>query len=123
LIQMCEHLLGDPVFQSPCGVLGVCRRWIRPEKRFAIYAFQSPYGVLGVCRTAPTKPEPRAGSDKFQSPYGVLGVCRRDGTALDLIGILLGVSVPFRGFRGLQGLERATPRVRRERRFSPLPGF
>jgi len=24
-VTVCEHILGDPVFQSPCGVLGVCR--------------------------------------------------------------------------------------------------
>ena len=39
------------VFQSPCGVLGVCRDMIAAQS-FQVVMFQSPCGVLGVCREA-----------------------------------------------------------------------
>jgi len=88
-------------FQSPCGVLGVCRQ-VQDDRERAVEAvvsvplrgfrglqacirdaapsvrvrgFQSPCGVLGVCRTALNI----ATQDfdlTFQSPCGVLGVCR-----------------------------------------------
>ena len=122
------HACGNK-FQSPSGVLGVCRRADtsvtvaqRPPTRFSplpgfsgsagprprlrsrprsFRRFQSPSGVLGVCRRVSRMVAPSA-SKRFQSPSGVLGVCRlrlRSGVQ----GHLRGVSVPFRGFRGLQG--------------------
>ena len=62
--------------------------------------FQSPSGVLGVCR----KIKGRHGgfvSPAFQSPSGVLGVCRLLAV-LYAVDAIIKVSVPFRGFRGLQ---------------------
>ena len=38
--------------------------------------FQSPYGVLGVCRADFAVLSILQG-ELFQSPYGVLGVCRK----------------------------------------------
>jgi len=37
-------------FQSPCGVLGVCRETLFGLVEKASHRFQSPCGVLGVCR-------------------------------------------------------------------------
>ena len=136
------------MFQSPSGVLGVCRlhktipvegfaavsvpfrgfrglqvsflpanaqgmsvsvpfRGFRGLQEFGqkhvrvrLRQFQSPSGVLGVCRDArySFNPDCRLG---FQSPSGVLGVCREDNGSL-IPEITINVSVPFRGFRGLQ---------------------
>ena len=64
--------------------------------------FQSPSGVLGVCRSfGKTKGIP-VSDVQFQSPSGVLGVCREVCNASVTVPPL-DVSVPFRGFRGLQG--------------------
>ena len=63
--------------------------------------FQSPSGVLGVCRTCAETTATK--SRMFQSPSGVLGVCREQaGQPCKLHDE---VSVPFRGFRGLQDVE------------------
>ena len=65
---------GNTAFQSPSGVLGVCRAKMFALRAFIKGLFQSPSGVLGVCRSlrrAFTPPSPT-----FQSPSGVLGVCR-----------------------------------------------
>ena len=62
-------------FQSPSGVLGVCREQKKSAIGVSAMLFQSPSGVLGVCGVE-------------NKPY-------MDGP--------LGVSVPFRGFRGLRG--------------------
>jgi len=40
----------DGEFQSPCGVLGVCRVSGKGKDAGVVYMFQSPCGVLGVCR-------------------------------------------------------------------------
>ena len=64
------------MFQSPSGVLGVCRYSIDAVLKAVVYRFQSPSGVLGVCR------------------HEKLIELIREQDRL--------VSVPFRGFRGLQ---------------------
>ena len=66
------------------------------------FEFQSPSGVLGVCRTADIRDLASVVRALFQSPSGVLGVCRAT-TASEDAEKHLDVSVPFRGFRGLQG--------------------
>ena len=95
--------------------------------------FQSPSGVLGVCRSKQRASSPRMGSGvsvpfrgfrglqgflalygagtltEFQSPSGVLGVCRSDMVELRDWIATIGVSVPFRGFRGLQGPPNLAP--------------
>ena len=38
------------LFQSPSGVLGVCRTACPEAIRASLIAFQTPSGVLGVCR-------------------------------------------------------------------------
>jgi len=71
-----RDVLHDKVFQSPCGVLGVCRAFANSCLPQSLMRFQSPCGVLGVCRQINGL---LAGSNKtelFQSPSGVLGVCR-----------------------------------------------
>ena len=112
----------DVSFQSPSGVLGVCRvpitcggrhteggvsvpfrgfrglQGILEEllKLIVQQRFQSPSGVLGVCRIK----EARSLGVRwavFQSPSGVLGVCRLSAAQT----------------------QRRSP----EGRFSPLPGF
>jgi len=116
------------LFQSPCGVLGVCRS--KEERRvfrcskvsvplrgfrglqeavgegyrifYTCDTFQSPCGVLGVCRERGHAHSPRRKPEAFQSPCGVLGVCRTSFKATRKSGIAAGVSVPLRGFRGLQ---------------------
>ena len=137
----------DTMFQSPSGVLGVCRAITAVVAlRSETGQFQSPSGVLGVCRGHEWNPI-ATGSLGFQSPSGVLGVCRHLSSPIGLRGVR-GVSVPFRGFRGLQGRSPATvrgtpgvfqspsgvlgvcragkyPEVLHEGKlgFSPLPGF
>ena len=87
------------LFQSPSGVLGVCRLAHDRLAHVLAHVFQSPSGVLGVCRgMVPGVYRPECG--RFQSPSGVLGVCR---SYWNKLGHRFGtVSVPFRGFRGLQ---------------------
>ena len=59
---------------------------------------------------------------KFQSPSGVLGVCRQGAADAAAKVERLRVSVPFRGFRGLQG--RRPRRTRNGRPVSvPFRGF
>ena len=94
LILVCE-------FQSPSGVLGVCRLMVARLDRRDALAFQSPSGVLGVCRDAAWLPRGVCGPIWFQSPSGVLGVCRSSLSPQERRD-RRGVSVPFRGFRGLQ---------------------
>ena len=57
----------------------------------------------------------------FQSPSGVLGVCR-PGSRSGRVGALE-VSVPFRGFRGLQEASTLEEAMDLIHGFSPLPGF
>ena len=96
----------------------------QPDVRVAHVSqgFQSPSGVLGVCRgVAKTRPTSlmRTG---FQSPSGVLGVCRVRRNALRS-DRRAGVSVPFRGFRGLQGCS-SSPSLQGRRPVSvPFRGF
>ena len=66
----------DKVFQSPSGVLGVCRKETQVLNPNHSEAFQSPSGVLGVCRIRQLDRLVLKARDKFQSPSGVLGVCR-----------------------------------------------
>ena len=72
-----------------------------------IELFQSPCGVLGVCRG--NGPSPPAADGVFQSPCGVLGVCRHN--IEQKWAEIAGVSVPLRGFRGLQERIAKTTRV------------
>ena len=90
------------LFQSPSGVLGVCRLRPRSRLRSRSRLFQSPSGVLGVCRAYRGRDVMQIFKTAFQSPSGVLGVCRLVGLRLVLWAGHV-VSVPFRGFRGLQG--------------------
>jgi len=64
--------------------------------------FQSPSGVLGVCRELKFSEAHDGLTIEFQSPSGVLGVCRTAESNGDK-KVIGAVSVPFRGFRGLQG--------------------
>ena len=88
-------------FQSPSGVLGVCRLTMQQAEEWAATLFQSPSGVLGVCRVTWQRRMSRGPFPSFQSPSGVLGVCRLDEYVQQAEAMT--VSVPFRGFRGLQG--------------------
>ena len=81
--------------------------------------FQSPSGVLGVCRLAHDRLA-HVLAHVFQSPSGVLGVCRPSAVRLPLV--TQRVSVPFRGFRGLQDRIGGTLGLQ-STGFSPLPGF
>ena len=114
--------------------------------RAARELFQSPSGVLGVCRSSSSAVTPMF-SASFQSPSGVLGVCRhcktrRDGTRDPRVSVPFrgfrglqvksgyagattpqGVSVPFRGFRGLQACTMSSASTLAQPSFSPLPGF
>ena len=84
-----------------------------------VNTFQSPSGVLGVCRR---HVEIAINTHlKFQSPSGVLGVCRAHGRHWQNMSFK--VSVPFRGFRGLQEARKGLFRRVTTRCFSPLPGF
>jgi len=83
-------------------------------------SFQSPCGVLGVCR-AQGIPATVLTAGKFQSPCGVLGVCRL--LALCYVVSEDGVSVPLRGFRGLQGVLALRTPNSCSTSFSPLAGF
>ena len=87
------------MFQSPSGVLGVCR-WKKSGRSLPFLEVSVPFrGFRGLQVEAATSIEDLAGV--FQSPSGVLGVCRhlrvKEGNAKKAQ-----VSVPFRGFRGLQ---------------------
>ena len=110
------------VFQSPCGVSGVCRTRDRfgnytlikkvsvpfrgfrglqdvlVAKRAKVWSstFQSPSGVLGVCRW-PNMHLYAMGVLMFQSPCGVLGVCRVMMIIAALI-LALGSFSPLAGF-------------------------
>jgi len=111
------------VFQSPSGVLGVCRALSEVQSRTYAARFQSPSGVLGVCRKA-TWTRTKGFTYMFQSPSGVLGVCRQEYLTLaDTSVSSVLVSVPFRGFRGLQGKGVGLEDARVKPGFSPLPGF
>ena len=89
-------------FQSPSGVLGVSRLINLMNAADRAVMFQSPSGVLGVSRFVGE--EVVATFQKaFQSPSGVLGVSRASGQAVQEARTAV-VSVPFRGFRGLQAL-------------------
>ena len=46
-----EGLMQAFAFQSPSGVLGVCRALVGALTPMLTTGFQSPSGVLGVCRT------------------------------------------------------------------------
>ena len=133
-------------FQSPSGVLGVCRgEWPAELPILPVMEFQSPSGVLGVCgapgvfeclakafevsvpfrgfrglRVPPDTIITDLSGVKFQSPSGVLGVCGPYVGTVAWDEAL--VSVPFRGFRGLRVSTTRTPRASSPR-FSPLPGF
>ena len=116
-------------FQSPSGVLGVCRRQHRaghpgqcvdvsvPFRGFrglqATFrlsdealkrVFQSPSGVLGVCRICWKSWTSAKRFTVFQSPSGVLGVCRRD-----LMNILSAyICAEFQSPSGVLGVCRAS---------------
>ena len=133
-------------FQSPSGVLGVCRDSLQRRargftplvsvpfrgfrglqvspaatgRRWMRRVFQSPSGVLGVCREGASKLPPVA-RVAFQSPSGVLGVCRAEERSVGFNCQV--VSVPFRGFRGLQAKSKGSRLAPSLPGFSPLPGF
>ena len=136
--------LGFGGFQSPSGVLGVCRKEEANEylqEQNVSVPFRGFRGLQGLH-------EFYSGivNSPFQSPSGVLGVCRCRGLRVHS-SCARTVSVPFRGFRGLQVTGTgSTPaknmafqspsgvlgvcRVRRSSpthlncsSFSPLPGF
>jgi len=87
-------------FQSPCGVLGVCRALSLGGMNGAQIEFQSPCGVLGVCR--------HQWREISESQLGAVSVPLRGFRGLQesevpfLIPEIVNVSVPLRGFRGLQ---------------------
>ena len=84
--------------------------------------FQSPCGVLGVCRMNVNDWETLIWRIRFQSPCGVLGVCRVHHPVRSRHVAL--VSVPLRGFRGLQGHTGLSVwQFTITRGFSPLAGF
>ena len=82
--------------------------------------FQSPSGVLGVCRTSEEYVAWR--HRKFQSPSGVLGVCRAS-VSVSMLMYGRSVSVPFRGFRGLQVIQHLRVPSLRGRVSVPFRGF
>ena len=86
-------------FQSPCGVLGVCRScggMSRTQVNGVSVPLRGFRGLQAVCRGK----QVGVGPAEFQSPCGVLGVCRScGGMSRTQVN---GVSVPLRGFRGLQ---------------------
>ena len=84
------------LFQSPSGVLGVCR-----EEVFALWAVDTRVVSVPFRGFRGLQAEP-SGSDKW---------------------LLANVSVPFRGFRGLQGASPQRSHVCLAHGFSPLPGF
>ena len=88
------------------------------------YEFQSPSGVLGVCREAKQQYLQALITFKFQSPSGVLGVCRQGGNPPTTDEFLQReVSVPFLGFRGLQ-VDSKDPFCRKQPAVSvPFRGF
>ena len=108
------------VFQSPSGVLGVCRGTLRLALKARDAMFQSPSGVLGVCRILYGWLD-HGNLQGFQSPSGVLGVCR--GVVLSLGSQIAKVSVPFRGFRGLQVGANAPDWPRARNGSVPFRGF
>ena len=84
------------------GFRGLQDDWLTHLRYVLAEVFQSPCGVLGVCRVWVAKMRVTLLTDRFQSPCGVLGVCRAHSQmiATPISGV---VSVPLRGFRGLQG--------------------
>ena len=132
------------MFQSPSGVLGVCRQELRDRHPELTAEVSVPFRGFRGLQDEVWSPI-LAIALQFQSPSGVLGVCRADRAAAAADAVE--VSVPFRGFRGLQALPaQRNPFAGREvsvpfrgfrglqvhggsgkdgggSRFSPLPGF
>ena len=89
-------------FQSPSGVLGVCRETVDEEERRLSQKVSVPFrGFRGLQEALNRLNHPDVAS--FQSPSGVLGVCRTRGHRASR-RVQRRVSVPFRGFRGLQAV-------------------
>ena len=113
-----EHMI---MFQSPSGVLGVCRFDEDAAYRSTFKGFQSPSGVLGVCRDSAKSPTPKRPRGTFQSPSGVLGVCRHSRASVAR------VSRVFQSPSGVLGVCRIIGGMLKEwlevACFSPLPGF
>ena len=107
------------MFQSPSGVLGVCRGYFKASQSEEAALFQSPSGVLGVCRRAMNVLYCRRRRVVSVPFRGFRGLQER---RTDRKGTARVVSVPFRGFRGLQGAIIADG-MRIYGCFSPLPGF
>ena len=84
-------------------------------------AFQSPCGVLGVCRAREALGRGMGLQDPVSVPLrgfrGLQGFSRRRNTTTP------DVSVPLRGFRGLQGATVGDLQRWLDGRFSPLAGF
>ena len=110
------------VFQSPSGVLGVCRFdpdiCARTPERVVSVPFRGFRGLQAVLAVL----QGEFAHQTFQSPSGVLGVCRTRQRARRCGGYRA-VSVPFRGFRGLQAHDGLTVEQAEAWGFSPLPGF
>ena len=110
-------------FQSPSGVLGVCREKTFDTSAAALKGVSVPFrGFRGLQASSAVRII-GAGVMAFQSPSGVLGVCRARAVLATLASpAVIGVSVPFRGFRGLQA-EGSDTHATFLKGFSPLPGF
>ena len=102
--QECPRTKGSIVSVPFRGFRGLQGLRARVDADLAFTEFQSPSGVLGVCRQA-SPGGCLSVASVFQSPSGVLGVCRMMDRYPEWVATL-GVSVPFRGFRGLQAVCR-----------------
>jgi len=111
----------SPRFQSPCGVLGVCRL----SKQRVVESYTIPHVSVPLRGFRGLQVPHLEGQSRcqvpFQSPCGVLGVCRFD--PLCFIARSVHVSVPLRGFRGLQAFLSDVMDNKSRQVSVPLRGF
>ena len=90
------------LFQSPFGVLGVCRLEPNRQGQSGWCLVSVPFRGFRGLQDGLTTAQAVQFASTFQSPSGVLGVCREHDRGIPRT-VADRVSVPFRGFRGLQG--------------------
>ena len=83
--------------------------------------FQSPSGVLGVCRVRSIAADENR--CRVSVPFRGFRGLQELTLPVALVRTMTRVSVPFRGFRGLQVEERKRIVGEASDGFSPLPGF
>ena len=116
-LQLDEHI----VFQSPSGVLGVSREAYLAGQPMTTEVSVPFRGFRGL-QVPPSRLRPTRRPRPFQSPSGVLGVSR-NGCNQGNPPRCHPVSVPFRGFRGLQAIIRLIWQRRTLRVSVPFRGF